>query len=73
MDIINICKDKLPNYEEKFKMFCSEHWYQEVKFATSWMALDMLMKEIEDLWIQIFMEKGNGATLPAGVYHFHIE
>ena len=47
VDIVNICKDKFPNYEEKVKMFCWEHLYSDVKFATSWMAVDTLMNEIK--------------------------
>ncbi|KAB0406576.1 hypothetical protein E2I00_010385, partial [Balaenoptera physalus] len=31
VDVITIYKDKLPNYEEKIKMFCEVHWHLDVE------------------------------------------
>ncbi|XP_077885874.1 acireductone dioxygenase isoform X1 [Ictidomys tridecemlineatus] len=106
MDIITICKDKLPNYEEKLWNQCANicktagpglstagesavlgHWAfppmsMEIKvFYQEHLHLDEEIRYIlegsgyfdvrdrEDQWIRISMEKGDMITLPAGIYH----
>ncbi|KAF5917271.1 hypothetical protein HPG69_008343 [Diceros bicornis minor] len=70
MDIITICKDKLPNYEEKIRMFYEEHLHldDEIRYILDGSGY-FDVRDREDRWIRISMEKGDMITLPAGIYH----
>ncbi|KAM4694407.1 LOW QUALITY PROTEIN: acireductone dioxygenase-like, partial [Discoglossus pictus] len=70
MDIINIHKDTLPNYEQKLKIFYEEHLHldDEIRYILEGSGY-FDVRDKGERWIRISMEKGDMITLPAGIYH----
>ncbi|PWA52245.1 Acireductone dioxygenase ARD family [Artemisia annua] len=70
VDIIEVCPEKLPNYEEKIKFFFEEHLHtdEEICYALAGSGY-FDMRDRNEAWIRVWVKKGGMIVLPAGIYH----
>ncbi|THF97408.1 hypothetical protein TEA_007283 [Camellia sinensis var. sinensis] len=68
-DIIEVCPEKLPNYEEKIKSFFEEHLHtdEEIRYCLAGRYFDV--RDCNESWIRVWLKKGGLIVLPAGIYH----
>lgn len=69
-DVVEICPEKLSNYEEKIKCFFDEHIHtdEEVRYILEGSGY-FDIRDDEDNWIRIKVIAGDLIILPAGIYH----
>jgi 1,2-dihydroxy-3-keto-5-methylthiopentene dioxygenase len=69
-DIINVCPDKLPDYENKIKSFFREHIHydEEIRYCVEGNGY-FDVRDFDDSWIRVALEAGDIIILPEGIYH----
>ena len=69
-DVINIAKDTLPDYENKLKIFFTEHLHddEEIRYVLNGAGY-FDIRNLKEEWVRIHCTKGDMIVLPAGSYH----
>ncbi|KAG9453401.1 hypothetical protein H6P81_006305 [Aristolochia fimbriata] len=70
MDLLDLCPEKVENYEEKLKNFFREHIHadEEIRYCLEGSGYFDVRDE-EDRWVRIWIKEGDMIVLPAGIYH----
>jgi 1,2-dihydroxy-3-keto-5-methylthiopentene dioxygenase len=69
-DIVFVCPEKLPDYENKIKSFYKEHIHydEEIRFCIDGSGY-FDVRGFHDEWIRVAVEPGDMIIIPEGIYH----
>lgn len=69
-DMVYVCPEKLPDYENKIKSFYREHIHydEEIRYCVDGTGY-FDIRGANDEWIRISLEAGDMIILPEGIYH----
>ena len=69
-DTIDVCPEKLEDYEAKIRCFYEEHVHtdEEIRYVVEGSGF-FDVRDAEDRWIRMHTKRGDLVVLPEGIYH----